>query len=283
LAGGGVLAFAAVHVVPGAQGVVLRDDVTEARAWLTRLAKDLELADVERTKIQDPEKLKNIALGVEHTRTKMREYEAMLPSTPRHEISLKAIFLDARALRDSQDEAILRAIDRFKTDVDAIVLDPELVKSMEALGKHPDGNPLGYLTASTCVTCHKPQAEAWKKSPHARAWSSLELSGNQKDPACVGCHSVGFRKPGGFAEIRRAVRQGPEGPLDFRNVQCESCHAPRLGHPERRDPASPLGIRKPTIATCTSCHDSDHDSTFDQTRFDKALLGPHPICLTTPK
>jgi hypothetical protein len=75
----------------------------------------------------------------------------------------------------------------------------------------------------------------------------------------VRCHSIGFREPGGFAEVARASRLDSSGAaIDMRNVQCEACHGPRLGHPQKPG----IGIHRPAMNDCMRCHDPERDPGF---------------------
>ncbi|MBI3724385.1 hypothetical protein HY251_10595 [bacterium] len=185
----------------------------------------------------------------------------------------ESIRLDARTLREGQDREVVRAIERYKDDLKGLALEPAVVAGLESPLHSAGGFLIGYRTAEGCASCHPRQASVWRASPHAHAWETLEKAGNHADPECVRCHSVGFRLPGGFAEARRARRPAGAGSLDFRNVQCESCHGPRLAHPETKGVGRP-----PILQTCRECHDAEHDPSFDERRRAAAFDGPRPIC-----
>ena len=87
---------------------------------------------------------------------------------------------------------------------------------------------------SVCRKCHIDQAEGWAQTSHAKAFESLKpnvkAAAKQKgkldpakdytaDAACVGCHTTGFGKPGGYS----AATPAPEL-KNFAVVGCESCH-----------------------------------------------------------
>ncbi|NJK89180.1 MAG: hypothetical protein HC923_07080 [Myxococcales bacterium] len=88
--------------------------------------------------------------------------------------------------------------------------------SVEACRLGPD--QAAYVGTAVCAACH-PEAHAfWVDTAHAKAWSTLEQDGKDADLTCVGCHSVGFRRPGGFCRLSHGE--------SLRNVGCESCHGP---------------------------------------------------------
>jgi predicted CXXCH cytochrome family protein len=259
--GGGAPLDILLDVVAGAHGVEDAPTIQEATVWIQRLqgqlAKQREAGD-------SAEKL-------HATEMEIRAREALLSKEPRHGLTAKAVPLLAHLWKKGHDPAVLAAIDRYKDDVVKIALDPQVVSKLEAPLALPSGVPTGFATEQTCAACHKAQVETWTHSRHARAWASLEKSGSDKDPECVRCHSIGFRQPGGFAEVRRARHDG----LDYTNVQCEACHSPRSAHPANPN----VGIRIPTTQVCVRCHDPERDPRFSEAKLAEALKGATPICV----
>jgi hypothetical protein len=68
-------------------------------------------------------------------------------------------------------------------------------------------NPKGYTGSDVCGVCHELELESWHYTKHANAYDTLVTHGSERDPECVGCHVVGFDKPGGYtiASAARAV------------------------------------------------------------------------------
>ena len=116
-----------------------------------------------------------------------------------------------------------------------------------------------FAGVDACLKCHvssktSSQFGAWRMSPHARAFASLQtgkpctvLGQSQTDDqrTCLPCHSTGY---------------GEALPLDFdlaQGVQCESCHGPRGQYAKnvtesnqaKHGPTRPI-----TPETCTRCH-----------------------------
>ena len=118
--------------------------------------------------------------------------------------------------------------------------------------------PIPYVGAKKCKTCHAEQHKAWSSKPHARAWASLTAeqiaSGkDDKGRACVQCHVTGFGKPGGFVSEA-------ETPA-LTNVGCENCHGAGKKHVKRMTMAmmnDEENVAEKFIskdnANCTQCH-----------------------------
>lgn len=108
-----------------------------------------------------------------------------------------------------------------------------------------------YLGVSRCAECHQPFAESWRKTRHARAFSSLEQAGKSADPECLECHTVGFREEGGFFSI--------ETTPELSDVQCEVCHGLDIEH--LSDYSRPM---KPVSeAVCLKCHTESSSPDFN--------------------
>lgn len=105
----------------------------------------------------------------------------------------------------------------------------------------------GYVGVERCATCHEPAYRFWKKTPHARAYETLERQHKEFNLDCVGCHVTGYEKPGGSTV---AFVEG------LKDVQCENCHGPGSRHAVDRQKASIE--RNPTPAVCESCHHPPH-------------------------
>lgn len=102
-----------------------------------------------------------------------------------------------------------------------------------------------------CGTCHSSSHDIWRSSAHAKALETLEKTGHDKDPDCVGCHVVGLSSTKGFA----ARLTTPH----LTDVGCESCHGAGLAH-SIKPTSAPMG--KAGEASCASCHVPKHSPTF---------------------
>ena len=127
--------------------------------------------------------------------------------------------------------------------------DSKVAGLLRESGKPPEGT--SYLGAAKCAECHRLFEESWKKTRHARAFSSLKQAGKSADPECIVCHTVGFGEQGGFYSI--------ETTPELANVQCEECHGLDREHID--DFSRPM---KPvTKAVCLKCHTEDNSPDFD--------------------
>ncbi len=119
----------------------------------------------------------------------------------------------------------------------------------------PPGAPKEFAVAGTktCRDCHKPEAQAWDKSRHARAWKSLEEHGAQVDPDCQRCHTTCYGYPGGFASMGRSPA--------LVEVGCENCHGPSREHV--REPKIHTGYFAQAENQCLACHDHENSPKFE--------------------
>ena len=101
-----------------------------------------------------------------------------------------------------------------------------------------------------------------RKLGHAHAWETLVANKKAQDPNCIGCHSIGYDKPGGYCKVDE---------VDFRkNVQCESCHGPGSKHAA----AGTKDFIKRAVpeSTCRGCHHVPHIATPESFNYDESLL-----------
>lgn len=60
-------------------------------------------------------------------------------------------------------------------------------------------------TAVSCLECHKEQTHFWQKTAHSIAYQTLIAANEEKNPSCIGCHTVGFQKKKGFSTYKHLV------------------------------------------------------------------------------
>ncbi|MGF1510162.1 MAG: multiheme c-type cytochrome [Myxococcota bacterium] len=120
-----------------------------------------------------------------------------------------------------------------------------------------------YVGNDGCLGCHPEASKFWLRTAHAEAWATLERHGKTFDLTCVGCHTVGFREPGGWCRFSELG--------GFRNVGCESCHGPGSRHVQMGaaidradDPESCTGV----------CHVPKHSDRFEWATYRAAVVGP---------
>jgi len=135
---------------------------------------------------------------------------------------------------------VAKMVEEYKNRLRALL--PESEKA--ALEKDHDSRPPqtfsfalpSYVGDQGCLSCHPKQSEAWTKTAHARAYETLEKERRTSDPTCLPCHTTGF-----------GIAHNPGGVL--KNVQCEACHGPRMGHPGTQEE-----LYSVSDALCQKCH-----------------------------
>jgi len=126
-----------------------------------------------------------------------------------------------------------------------------------------------YLGSSSCQNCHPKAYETWQKTKHAHAFNTLQQKEKQCDLSCIGCHSIGFKKPGGFCSVSQV------GTL--KDVGCESCHGPgevHLNVLKNKSKDDLLFIRRPQVQVCQQCHTKEHSDLFNFNHYLPRILGP---------
>lgn len=123
--------------------------------------------------------------------------------------------------------------------------------------RQTDGSP--YAGAEACQTCHAENYAIWQQAKHSRAFSKLEGVNKAFDPNCIGCHSVGFGKDGGFIDL--------DATESLANVQCENCHGAARAHVESAGQKKTANAGWPPKQMCVQCHERKHSPGFDFDRY----------------
>lgn len=124
-----------------------------------------------------------------------------------------------------------------------------------------------YAGATSCRTCHIEAYNQWKTHKHSIAMKTLVDKNMQYNPDCLRCHTVAYRQPGGFTDLRVTSY--------LANVQCEVCHGPGEKHVkemraaeaakrEGKPPAPPQEkLRMEWDQNfCMQCHNPQNDPQF---------------------
>lgn len=61
------------------------------------------------------------------------------------------------------------------------------------------------VTYSSCITCHTPQGNFWKSTSHSLAFGTLINAQADKNPSCIGCHSLKYKEADGFVNSKNMV------------------------------------------------------------------------------
>jgi 2',3'-cyclic-nucleotide 2'-phosphodiesterase (5'-nucleotidase family) len=130
----------------------------------------------------------------------------------------------------------------------------EPIASISALATGP------FVGSSACTGCHAEEARQWGGTGHARAWTTLTATHNERDRACFSCHVTGAFHDDGPKE--------PGAVAGLEAVGCESCHGPGKAH--AANPSAVDMVAEPDVSVCQSCHDGKQDGG----RFDAATYFP---------
>jgi len=123
-----------------------------------------------------------------------------------------------------------------------------------------------YNGVDTCMICHEEEYVSWAVTPHGHAWETLQIKGEDFNPECVQCHSLGFDDPKGYKVIKneKTGKEFVRVPNAFQNVQCENCHGIGGVHLATEDMMQKDKLKE----TCLECHTEKFSLHFD---FDKRL------------
>lgn len=123
-----------------------------------------------------------------------------------------------------------------------------------------------YRGSASCGACHEAAYDFWKKTKHARAFTTLVREKSDWDLSCVGCHMTGYLQPGGSSLTERPA---------LRNVGCESCHGPGSLHEDAPDARKKALIaRSSPEPLCVGCHNAEHSDLFSYDRYLQRIVGP---------
>lgn len=132
-----------------------------------------------------------------------------------------------------------------------------------------------YVGGEACRDCHEDAYTVWARTPHARAYRTLEVASKNFNLSCVSCHVTGYRQPGGSEVVQRVVVGEPR----LQNVQCEVCHGPGSAHIAATGGAARrAAIRRNPPGDgsfcATQCHTPEHSDHFDFATYLPRILGP---------
>jgi predicted CXXCH cytochrome family protein len=138
-----------------------------------------------------------------------------------------------------------------------------------------------YLGVSSCSVCHNggpggTQYATWSESAHARALESLAGIGQDENPVCLGCHTVGTYGLNADAALANGGYDETAVPR-LAGVQCENCHGPGSQHPSPDFTSVDVTM---DAGMCGQCHNGTHHPTFDEWK--SSQHGDESTWLTTP-
>lgn len=107
-----------------------------------------------------------------------------------------------------------------------------------------------------CQRCHSNHYNDWILTNHSTALETLKAIGQDTNPTCIACHTVGFGKSGGFVDEATTAH--------LAGVQCENCHGPGREHVNNVDDKSKRPSRSIASEICGDCHNGVHHPTYDE-------------------
>jgi len=108
-----------------------------------------------------------------------------------------------------------------------------------------------YVGSPKCKKCHIKLYKSWQATAHAKNFEVLKMMGREADAECVGCHTTGYGKEGGFVDLATTPKLVGAG--------CESCHGPGSEHlaGSLKDKEQKRAtINKLPEGACLNCHKS---------------------------
>lgn len=141
-----------------------------------------------------------------------------------------------------------------------------------------------FVGNQECARCHVAEQDFWKKTQHAHAVETLEKRNKLFDQSCIGCHVVGYEKPGGsvIGKLHYEAELGSRTiEKNLEDVGCETCHGPGSNHAV--NPIDTSGnphniVRNPGKEECMQCHVPEHSPSFNFDAYVKDVTGEgHPM------
>lgn len=136
-----------------------------------------------------------------------------------------------------------------------------------------------FVGNQECARCHVQEQAFWEKTEHATAVETLEERNKLFDQSCIGCHVVGYEKPGGsvIGKLHYEAKLGDRTiEKNLEDVGCENCHGPGSEHVQAPIDASgnPQHIKRdPVESDCMECHVPEHSPKFNFDAYVKDITG----------
>jgi hypothetical protein len=174
------------------------------------------------------------------------------------EVSCEIVELDPSYEADgsASQDAVRRAWARYG---DALEID----RALDQIPRIDVRHAVPFLGTEACGTCHSRELEAWRGTRHARALATLAARSRGRDPECVVCHTVGWRRTVDGTWLGASTGFAAAGaPTGLDAVGCEACHGAGGAHVAGRPALDGAWISRPTLAVCSACHDAESSPRF---------------------
>jgi hypothetical protein len=177
-----------------------------------------------------------------------------------------------------EDDAFTKVLSGLNAEIDKVNRSTEF-----ELIPPKEGEPF-YVGNAQCKSCHAEAYAFWKTTNHSHALETLQKTNKDFNQDCIGCHVVGYNKPGGSVLGKLSYKAMLDGKLeiekDLADVGCENCHGPGSKHVEAAmfgkhgKPGNfikNLGINEQTCMA--SCHVPEHSPRFNYDVYRAQILG----------
>ncbi|MBI4041101.1 MAG: hypothetical protein HY390_04460 [Deltaproteobacteria bacterium] len=121
-------------------------------------------------------------------------------SSPESSYQNQIVALD-EAQFGNGDAHFFNQVQAFKTKIAELTQNQVALEQKESFHTLEKDFSVQFSTYTSCKECHAEQYQIWKSSKHATAMVPLYIRNQHFNPTCVGCHSVGLGKTGGFQDI----------------------------------------------------------------------------------
>lgn len=132
--------------------------------------------------------------------------EIQIPFNPKKEASYTLAPMSEGMEKKDPNNKLIPWLAAYKSELDAIQQKEQKRFMAESFSENNGAGHSKLKTYISCSECHKEQTEFWQKTPHSLAWQTLEKAQAANNPQCIGCHSLGFQSPQGFASSADIVQ-----------------------------------------------------------------------------
>lgn len=87
-----------------------------------------------------------------------------------------------------KDNPFVSFVEKMKVEIKKIQLKEEAAMASSVTSNAP------ISTANSCLGCHDQQGEKWKSTSHSVAFATLIRVNEDKNPKCIECHSLNYKK-----------------------------------------------------------------------------------------
>ena len=156
-----------------------------------------------------------------------------------------------------------------------------------------------FVGSKKCKMCHKERYTSWEETTHAKGFAILKPGERKeakekyqldpakdytKDKSCLGCHTTGYEKTGGYAIPAEGDEKAAKTAAKLEGAGCESCHGAGKdycqlkkeikkafkadGTKYKPEQLVEAGMTMIEAGTCTCCHNEKSPTYNESKKFD---------------